>query len=349
MRKVLAIVLIYGGLFMSAYVAAYSRVSKNGQARGSIEDIVFTVSPVYADTPASIDLKSGEVINHPSTSKYSTIDEELLAKLEGLEGRNRPQKRFHPPASFEHTLAHSNSLRQQSASSELINTSSNDNVIYQKPVVSMTYDYPSNINTKLKLVANKPLGSTNAFSMQSPPKFSDTYFSGTNNNPSSTDQSEYHKLPNFDFDHPPKSVKFLKHYDHPYEDIPTYVEHPYDDQVVYDHISDDHYFHHQHNYPVSSTQEPEIMDQRVNKRPYSYYYIGKKLWYIPLYFSIYFIIYVAALVLKSVARHRINFPTNIAAAGDNARSANWSNQNSPVWMNYVTKVLESIEKYGKVS
>jgi ribose/xylose/arabinose/galactoside ABC-type transport system permease subunit len=107
--------------------------------------------------------------------------------------------------------------------------------------------------------------------------------------------------------------------------------------------------YHEHNHLPTSTQEPEMMDQRVNKRPYSYYFIGKKLWYIPLYFSIYFIIYVAALVLKSIARHKINFPTNMVAVGDNARSSNLVDQNSPGWRNYVTKVLESIEKYGKVS
>ena len=86
-------------------------------------------------------------------------------------------------------------------------------------------------------------------------------------------------------------------------------------------------------------------DQRLSKRPYSYYYIGKKLWYIPLYFSIYFIIYIAALVLKSVARHKISFPANLAAAAD-ARSA-VNNQNDSSWWDYTVWILEAIEKYGK--
>ncbi|CAH1398439.1 unnamed protein product [Nezara viridula] len=53
----------------------------------------------------------------------------------------------------------------------------------------------------------------------------------------------------------------------------------------------------------------------------TYYYLGRHLWYIPLYFSIYFIIYVGALVLKSVARHKIQFPYNLQMAAVQARTA----------------------------
>lgn len=56
---------------------------------------------------------------------------------------------------------------------------------------------------------------------------------------------------------------------------------------------------------------PEDED-RVSKKPYSYYYLGRKLWYIPLIFSVYFIIYVGALVLKSVAKHKIQFPAKLS-------------------------------------
>ncbi|XP_049806491.1 histone-lysine N-methyltransferase SETD1A [Schistocerca nitens] len=52
----------------------------------------------------------------------------------------------------------------------------------------------------------------------------------------------------------------------------------------------------------------EDEDSRLNKRPYSYYGIGRKLWYIPLYFSVYFIFYVTALIIKSIARHKIRYP-----------------------------------------
>lgn len=62
--------------------------------------------------------------------------------------------------------------------------------------------------------------------------------------------------------------------------------------------------------------EHNVDEDRVSKRPYSYYFLGRKLWYIPLIFSVYFIIYVGALVLKSVARHKIQFPEKLWALHD---------------------------------
>ncbi|XP_014272110.1 component of gems protein 1 [Halyomorpha halys] len=61
--------------------------------------------------------------------------------------------------------------------------------------------------------------------------------------------------------------------------------------------------------------------KQVEKPLVTYYYLGRHLWYIPLYFSIYFIIYVGALVLKSVARHKIQFPYNLQMAAVQARTA----------------------------
>ncbi|PSN33339.1 hypothetical protein C0J52_16403, partial [Blattella germanica] len=66
---------------------------------------------------------------------------------------------------------------------------------------------------------------------------------------------------------------------------------------------DDYEHNHDHMY---MDQHPE--EENRNKKPYSYYYIGRKLWYIPLYFSVYFIVYVSALLLKSIARHKIVYP-----------------------------------------
>lgn len=43
---------------------------------------------------------------------------------------------------------------------------------------------------------------------------------------------------------------------------------------------------------------------------YSYYYLGKKLYYLPLYFSVYFIVYVGALIIKAVLRHKIVYPNS---------------------------------------
>lgn len=60
---------------------------------------------------------------------------------------------------------------------------------------------------------------------------------------------------------------------------------------------------HHHVYKEITTEAPE--DKRVSGGHYSYYYLGRKLWYIPLYFSIYFILYVTVLILKSIARHKV--------------------------------------------
>lgn len=65
-----------------------------------------------------------------------------------------------------------------------------------------------------------------------------------------------------------------------------------------DHHTDEHFDH-------------AVDEDRVNKKPYSYYFLGRKLWYVPLLFSVYFIIYIGALILKSFARHKIHFPEKI--------------------------------------
>jgi hypothetical protein len=44
------------------------------------------------------------------------------------------------------------------------------------------------------------------------------------------------------------------------------------------------------------------------KNPYTYFYVGRKLWYVPLFFSVYFMLYVLALVVRSISRHKIVFP-----------------------------------------
>ena len=69
---------------------------------------------------------------------------------------------------------------------------------------------------------------------------------------------------------------------------------------------DDHHHHHHHPH-----EHEDVDEVRVSKKPYSYYFLGRKLWYIPLLFSVYFIIYIGALVLKSVARHKIQFPEKV--------------------------------------
>ncbi|OXU18437.1 hypothetical protein TSAR_002978 [Trichomalopsis sarcophagae] len=312
------------------FVSAYSRVATNNNGQARSQGVAFTVSPIYTPTSKGVDeLRPGEAIDHPSTAKYSTLDEEMVAKLDSLKGRSRAQDRFHPPSKFEHVLSHSNALKQ-SGGPPLAGAASSNDVIYTKPVVSMTYDYPPT-NFDSNPMSTPP----DSFSIYSPTKLSDnTYSSGPSGDPPPSLTEYDSKPPSFDFDQPPKSLDFPGHFD----DLPSYVQ---PQETIYDQIPDDHFHHHHHHRPT--TEEPEMMDQRLNKRPYSYYYIGRKLWYIPLYFSIYFIIYIGALVLKSIARHKINFPAHLAAVAEHGRS-----DDSHSWRDYLEMVLEGIEKYGRM-
>lgn len=151
--------------------------------------------------------------------------------------------------------------------------------------------------------------------------------------------------PSYENDAPaPKPVKYAGHHDRPYpimEDAYGHDHHVFHHDVIYDHVPEYHEHHHEH-----TTEEPEMNDQRLDKRPYSYYFIGKKLWYIPLYFSIYFIIYIAALVLKSIARHKINFPAHLAEAV--ATHSRRSEENDG-WWHFAGRILEGAERFAETS
>jgi len=116
--------------------------------------------------------------------------------------------------------------------------------------------------------------------------------------------------------------------------------------LIYDHAPEFYSYYHHHHHKPSTTEEPEINDQRLDKRPYSYYFIGKKLWYIPLYFSIYFIIYIAALVLKSIARHKINFPAHLA---DTVATHRKRSEPSETWWSLAGRILEDAERFAETS
>lgn len=154
-----------------------------------------------------------------------------------------------------------------------------------------------------------------------------------------SDYSDYQPDTSYNNDSP-KPIEYSGHLDHPpYDDHHSYGHHHHDfhHEVIYDHIPEYH------------TEQPEMNDQRLDKRPYSYYYIGKKLWYIPLYFSIYFIIYIAALVLKSIARHKITFPAHLADAVNHDHGRSY---NDFSWWDFAGEALQSVEsfaeKYGQI-
>lgn len=170
--------------------------------------------------------------------------------------------------------------------------------------------------------------------MDSPPiTYGSNSYSPPSDYPDPDHGSDYGTKPVFS---PPKTIEYSGHYDHPAFVDDSFIDdhdhdHDYHHDIIYDHLPPDH------------TMAPPVMDQRLNKRPYSYYFIGKKLWYVPLYFSIYFIVYIAALILRSISRHKINFPSALAAAAASSRSAD----SGPGWMDLTVKVLEGIENARK--
>lgn len=62
--------------------------------------------------------------------------------------------------------------------------------------------------------------------------------------------------------------------------------------------------------PGYSYSSPPIKEEEEKEKAteFTYFFLGRKLWYIPLYFSIYFVLYVGYLVMKAIARHKIKFP-----------------------------------------
>ncbi|KPI94954.1 hypothetical protein RR46_11958 [Papilio xuthus] len=107
---------------------------------------------------------------------------------------------------------------------------------------------------------------------------------------------------------PPIPMKPFEGYNYNKPFMPPDSDMPDDDTKTdfhgfYDDKPDDFHYHHHHHPTTTTTETP-----RVNR--YSYYYLGKKLYYLPLYFSVYFIVYVGALIVKAVLRHKIVYPNS---------------------------------------
>jgi len=64
---------------------------------------------------------------------------------------------------------------------------------------------------------------------------------------------------------------------------------------------------HIHN-TASSARKHQVATGR-EKNPYTYVYVQRKLWYLPLFFGAYFMVYLFSLVVRSIARHKIIFPS----------------------------------------
>lgn len=127
------------------------------------------------------------------------------------------------------------------------------------------------------------------------------------------------------------------HHDHGHDHHPVIFDSPYDDalrhlhgydavpEVVFDHPHDHDFFHGHHPIalppPPPSTPPPppppppeDIPDIEPEEQPrvkkYSYFYLARSLWYIPLYFTVWFTFYVTWLILQSIGRHAVSGRAN---------------------------------------
>ncbi|CAH1158387.1 unnamed protein product [Phyllotreta striolata] len=109
-----------------------------------------------------------------------------------------------------------------------------------------------------------------------------------------------------------------------------------------------HYDHHVYEeVPHPTTPAPE--KKRVSTTNYSYYYLGRKLWYIPLYFSIYFMIYVTALIIKSIARHKVTLRNEwITSHSRSARDTLGTLDHLETVDNIHRNIASALDKAGKL-
>lgn len=57
--------------------------------------------------------------------------------------------------------------------------------------------------------------------------------------------------------------------------------------------------------PPPPLPEPEEPEEQPRVKKYSYFYLSRSLWYIPLYFTVWFTFYVTWLILQSIGRHKV--------------------------------------------
>ncbi|XP_037959123.1 homeobox protein 2 [Teleopsis dalmanni] len=148
----------------------------------------------------------------------------------------------------------------------------------------------------------------------------------------------------------PKDEHDHHSFDFPEHDFPSFPAYHHYPEIIYD----DHFHHHHHIEPpppppalpqVTTEAPPPEPPPEPRVKKYSYFYIGRKLWYIPLYFTVWFSFYVLWLILKSIARHKVNLPNHYVAR----RSINDYNSVKPQeYINLLAvSVLDKIEEFKR--
>ncbi|XP_035907290.1 proline-rich extensin-like protein EPR1 [Anopheles stephensi] len=95
------------------------------------------------------------------------------------------------------------------------------------------------------------------------------------------------------------------HHDFPYF---TGFDHDHYPDVIFDHDHDHYHHHHEEPTTTPPPPPPPPVPETPRLKNYSYYYLSRTLWYVPLYFTLYFTFYVAILIIRSIARHKVNLP-----------------------------------------
>ncbi|XP_055599250.1 arginine-glutamic acid dipeptide repeats protein [Uranotaenia lowii] len=107
--------------------------------------------------------------------------------------------------------------------------------------------------------------------------------------------------------------------------------------------------HHDETTTTTTTAAPapvNVGSPRVKN--YSYYYISRTLWYVPLYFTLYFCFYVLILILRSIARHKVNIPNQWVGSRSFDTMPRWNNEQVMHKTNVMTSfVMRQIEDFAQ--
>jgi hypothetical protein len=91
---------------------------------------------------------------------------------------------------------------------------------------------------------------------------------------------------------------------------------------------------------METTPHPE---EKRNKKPYTFYYIGRKLWYLPMYFSAYFAAYITTILVKAIARHKIRYPLDYWTGTSRSLGNGFNKRELELVTEEMTKALEATE------
>ncbi|KAF2884593.1 hypothetical protein ILUMI_21596, partial [Ignelater luminosus] len=269
----------------------------------------------------------------PPADFYNTPDNN---KPTDMKDNNQQSNGFHPPLAPPAPPEDSPPPKQPADSYSSVpsdNGGNSDNSYYKPPQNNGNGDhsYPDNFYQSPNSDTNNNGGQSQdngppiTQTIQPPESAEPPYFDHPPTSHHHHHSSQVPSMAEDDLSPPPAGV--------PYGKIPQYLDHEPNEHDFYHFGHHDIYHEVHHTTPTTTTTTTEA----PRAGHYSYYYLGRKLWYIPLYFSVYFIVYVTVLILKSIARHKIQFSHHFDK-GRSSRGLDIDSVNQTV-----VDALESIE------